>query len=49
LGTIVGEALSFSFFALAGTVLFFDLRARARGARPRAGVPEGLERPERVR
>lgn len=48
-GTIVGEALSYSFFALAGTILFFDLRARARGVPPRAGVPEGLDRPERVR
>jgi hypothetical protein len=48
-GTFVGEALSYSFFALAGTILFFDLRARAQGRIPRAGVPEGLERPERVR
>jgi hypothetical protein len=49
LGTIIGEALPYSFFALAGTVLFFDLRARARGVRPRAGVPEGMDHPERVR
>lgn len=48
-GIVVAQALAYSFFALAGTVLFFDLRARARGAQPRAGTPPGLEHPERVR
>lgn len=48
LAEIVGNTISFSFTALTSTLLFFDLRARKAGSRPRAGVPVGLEHPERV-
>jgi len=46
LGQIVGDAISLSFAALAGTLLYFDARAR-RGAPPPAPPEPDLTLPER--
>lgn len=45
---IVGDAITLSFAALAGTLLFFDAKARKRAAlTPQASEPPDLEAPER--
>ncbi|MEA2455900.1 MAG: hypothetical protein QOI45_2162 [Thermoleophilaceae bacterium] len=46
LGQIAADAISLSFAALAGTLLFFDARARKGGA-PAAAAPPDLAAPER--
>jgi hypothetical protein len=46
-GQIVGDAITLSFAALAGTLLFFDAKARQRGAPAAEPPPADLEAPER--
>jgi hypothetical protein len=47
LGQIVADAISLSFAALAGTLLYFDARARRYGLTPPAPPAPDLSSPER--